>query len=115
MNLTIFQGNQNLTTLYSKVDEVLERNGITDLTVPDRIKAEASWLAVRKMFRGNHFSICTLRDVCELHNIHLPYEREKFYETLHCISFGEMNPDFQEKLTAMLFDDLRPAFYGQDI
>jgi hypothetical protein len=53
-------------------------------------------LALKKMFQGNHFSICTIDSCLKLTGAIPNKEVYKIMSTIHCVDFKEMEPDFRQ-------------------
>lgn len=113
MRLAIFNKKNPIEIIYDQVDAVLRDNGYISETglVPEARKKEAVLASLRKMNRGNHFSICDVRNMFKLHNIHPPSEVMDYLETFHCVDWGDMGEDTRAFINALILKELQPGMY----
>lgn len=70
-----------------------------DLT---RVKAEASIIALNKMMRGGHFSICAVTHVADIHGIKTDGPAFTILRALHCVDFKDMTPDVRNAIPELI-------------
>ena len=107
MELTLFHKN-NTKELYNKVDKILIKSGFSAELgfIPDEKKREATLLSLANMNKGNHFSICGVKDIFKLNGIKMSSEREDFFSTMHCVGWGDMGEDMRAFINALIFKEL---------
>lgn len=71
-----------------------------------QLKAEVAVIALNKMLRGGHFSICTVTEVAELYNVNAAAMRKtdafKMLNNLHCVDFNVMTPRVRESIPELI-------------
>lgn len=104
----------NVQNLYSDVDIVLRKLGIGTGEINSKIQCQAVAHSLQKMLKvDSYFSICTIQNCRDLCQIHIPVERMRLYQTVHCVNWNEMLPDFRQNLVAMILDDFRMVLTNQ--
>lgn len=53
-------------------------------------------LALKKMFAGNHFSICTINECIKLTGVIPNSETLKIMHAVHCVNFTDMDDNFRK-------------------
>lgn len=88
--------------LYNDVDLVLKQS---DFMQVQRMAAAHS---LQRMFQVDRFlDICCIKECCQVCHIHIPKERMDIYQSLHCVHWNEMLPEFRTNIIALLLDDFR--------
>ena len=64
----------------------------------DEFKRQAIILSLRDMFKGRHFSICTIDKCIKILGIIPPQSDMDTLSALHCINWSEMTPEFREQV-----------------
>lgn len=64
----------------------------------DEFKRQTIILSLRDMFKGSHFSICTIDKCIKILGIVPPQSDMDTLSALHCINWSEMAPDFRERV-----------------
>lgn len=96
--------------LFANVDSVLSAQGMGagQQYVPQTIQQMAAIHALRKMLNEEkHFSVCTITDLEKVCQGHVASHRKALYNSVHCIAWADMEPDFRQTLVAMVLDDFR--------
>ena len=98
----------NLNNIFSDVDAVLKANGVVRNThfPPDVVRLSVSQ-SLQTMFQKQYFDICAVKACADTAQMHIEKQREDFYRSLHCVSWGEMLPETKSLLVAMVLDDFR--------
>ena len=83
-----------------------------DLVLGNKSLSEVQSLAVahslQKMLEpDSYFNICTVTDCQRVCSIVIPKERLDIYNSIHCLHWSKMLPDFRTYIIAMLLDDFR--------
>lgn len=108
MNLDIRKAGTAMEYIYDTVDRTLATID------PTTIERETVGHALQHMFQAHrHFSVCKVRECAKLCNVVIPKERMKIYDTMHCINWNEMDPEYRGKLVAMVMDDFRDVLNPQ--
>jgi len=55
-------------------------------------------VALQKLFKSKHFSICTLDDVIKLTNAKPPSDVMDALHALHCVDYGDMPAELQQEV-----------------
>lgn len=98
----------DIKSLYKEVDLVLEKYNILNNPISINVQAQATAHSLQKMLKTeNHFSICTIKDCAKLSQLYIPEERMNVYQTIHCVNWNEMLPEFRQMIIAMILDDFR--------
>ncbi len=98
----------NTNSLYKDVDNVLGKCDILPGQVSDIAKMQTVAHSLQKMLKSeNHFSVCTVNKCCEVCNICISKERMDVYNSIHCMHWNEMLPEYRMMITAMILDDFR--------
>jgi hypothetical protein len=66
--------------------------------------------ALNKMFRGNHFSICTVTEVASMLGIHPEAEAMRMLQPLHCVHWSDMPPELRNQVPALVEQALAGGF-----
>lgn len=105
----------DFSTLYKELDTILLDNKITRGGISKVITREAAAHALQNMIKNeNHFSVCVVDKISNASNIHISSERQNIYGLAHCIKWGDMTDNYKQTLIAMVMDDFRELFLGQD-
>jgi len=92
--------------LFKHVDRVLE--GTPKGGLPSGMDRATVAHALQRMLKSDHWmDVCTVRDCEKFTSNPIPPERMHVYKTTHCVHWRDMEPDFRQKLVAMLLDDFR--------
>ncbi len=98
----------NIDAIYQDVDLILEKYNILNSEININVQSQAIAHSLQKMFKTeSYFSICTIKNCAKLSQIYIPEERMNVYDTIHCISWNEMLPEFRQMIIAMVLDDFR--------
>lgn len=92
---------------YTDVDLFLNNFGIERGGVNKFSQKSSISHAIHKMFTGTYFSIITIENCADLCNIVIPKDRQRLYNTQHCMEWAEMLPEHRQMLMAMVLDDFR--------
>ena len=99
---------ETLDSLYEKVDSVLENNGFTGNNISTEVKVQTVAHALQDMLQPHkHFSVCTIDECAEVSGVCISYERRKIYQTIHCLNWSKMLPEYRQMIIAMILDDFR--------
>lgn len=71
----------------------------------------ATQAALRHLFGGGHFSICTIDNLSRMNGVVIERDVYQVMHTCHCVNFREMDP----RLRAWLFDEAIKAFSAPGI
>lgn len=92
--------------LYKHVDRVLAETEQGRL--PEGVNRGAVAHALQRMLKLDHWmDVCTIRDCEKFKSRPVPSERMQVYRSTHCVHWRDMEPDFRQKLVAMVLDDFR--------
>ncbi len=58
-------------------------------------KQEACKVALKKMFEGSHFDICTILNLAKLTNTIADRETMATLQAIHCCNWTDMTPEFR--------------------
>lgn len=58
--------------------------------------------AVDRMFKGERFSICTVREVCEVIGAKPSGPAFAMLQAMHCVNFCDMHPQIRENIPALM-------------
>ena len=97
--------NTNVQALLQTTDKILDQYDRDE--VPENIKGQATLSALKHNFGNRHFSICSIRHMAEMNDVHIPEEKESFLETLHCVEYSNMTQETRDYLFALLIDLFR--------
>ena len=61
----------------------------------------------RMLKTERYFDVCTVRNCASVAQISIPAERMAIYQSIHCMSWSEMLPDYRQAIVAMVLDDFR--------
>lgn len=90
----------SMSDLYKEVDAVLSK--------PLDICSMTTGHAIQKMLKSNGYcDVCTIKKLSETCNITIPRERMTIYETVHCMHWDEMLPEYSRAIMCMILDDFR--------
>mgnify|MGYP001366467584 CR=1 FL=1 len=109
----------NAKSLYADVDRVLRAAGISAESVGGGMQQQTVAHALQVMMSNNgsygsqHFSVCTVKNCAELCGIVIPGERMRVYNSVHCMDWKDMLPDFRAALCAMVLDDFRSVLTAE--
>jgi hypothetical protein len=70
--------------------------------VPLNIKGQATISVLSSLKHKKHFSVCDVDNLAELHDIVIPREIQKFFDSMHCVDWNEMTQETRDYLMAML-------------
>lgn len=68
----------------------------------DNLQELAAMAALNKMFKDGHFSICTIRSIAEMTKVSLGGRAYDILHTLHCVDYGNMQPELREALPGLV-------------
>ncbi len=66
----------------------------------NEFEQQAVMLALKKMFEGSHFSICTVDDCLKITGAIPPRKEYNALRALHCVDWADMAPDFRAAVFA---------------
>jgi hypothetical protein len=55
-------------------------------------------VALKKMFTGGYFSICTIETCAKVIGCHIPSDIHNTLHALHCVNWSDMTPPFREEV-----------------
>jgi len=61
---------------------------------------KAVMVSLKDMFKGPHFSICTIDNCCKILNIHPSSAIYNTLQAVHCVSWGDMDIEFKNEVFA---------------
>lgn len=97
----------DVNSLYNEVDLILKKFDIQQ-GISASIQIQTVAHALQKMFDvEKYFDICIIRSCAELCNIVISKERLNVYQSIHCMHWNEMLPDYRQAIMAMVLDDFR--------
>lgn len=97
----------NVESLYKEVDLVLNKVGC-DNGVGAVIQKQTVAHALQKMISTqNYFDVCTINKCAEMCQVCIQKERMQVYNSIHCIHWNEMLPEYRQVIIAMVLDDFR--------
>src|SRR4051812_34077409 len=64
----------------------------------NEIKTQIAKVALNKLFKQSHFSICTVRDICAMLHVFPDSEVIAMMQPLHCINYSDMSREIREWL-----------------
>jgi len=106
----------SLHNLYKDVDMVLSNYKVPANGINRTIQAAATAHSLQKMLKTeSHFSVCCITDCAKLCQICIDSERMIVYNSIHCVHWNEMLPDFRQMIVAMVLDDFRGILNPQDV
>lgn len=92
--------------LFKHVDRVLA--GTEPGGLPNGMDRGAVAHSLQRMVKADHWlDVCTIRDCEKFISRPISAERMQVYKTTHCVHWRDMEPDFRQKLIAMILDDFR--------
>ncbi len=98
----------NTKNLYDDVDKVLAAAGIQDGGVSKNLQHATIAHSLHKMLQSdNYFSVYTIDKCMAICQICIPKERMLIYNSIHCMHWNEMTPDYRHMIMAMVLDDFR--------
>ena len=100
--MKIIIANTDIHALLKTTNNILSKYGRDE--VPEKIKGQATLSVLKKLFEGNHFSICEVKNMEKLNHVKISSEHINFMHTLHCVDFKDMTEDVREYLFALLVD-----------
>jgi hypothetical protein len=82
--------------LYNEVDMVLKKYNIQSGQINANIQVQTVAHALQDMIAyKDWFSICTIQSCAQLCGIRIPQERLDVYQSVHCIHWSKMLPDYR--------------------
>ncbi len=106
----------NVNSLYKEVNMVLDSHKMESKGISSETQIQTTAHALHKMFQSSgHFSVCTIRTCAELSNICISRERMNVYESIHCMSWSNMLPEYAQMIIAMVLDDFRTVLDHQNV
>jgi len=66
------------------------------------LKKQAAVVAVNTMLASERFSICTVREVCEMLGGDTNCEEYTLLRTLHCIDYAKMTPEIKKAIPQLI-------------
>lgn len=72
----------------------------------DEFHKQAAILGLKKMFEGNHFSICIVTETLTITGGHLDKKDEAAMRALHCIDFKDMSKELRQMLFTKVMEVL---------
>ena len=93
--------------IYEDVDRVLSTLRIGPGEINYGLQQQGVAHSLQKMFKEHYFSVCTIDACAKLAGIHISGERRDLYQSVHCLNWGDMEPDFRTRLIALVLDDFR--------
>lgn len=64
----------------------------------DAFQQQAVILALRKMFKGGHFNICTVRSCIAVAGVQPPRQELDALAVLHCVDWGDMTTEYRDEV-----------------
>ena len=102
----------NTESLYKEVDLVLNKMEVGE-DISRAVQIQATAHALQRMLNTErHFDVCTIKSLSAMCQISIPRERILVYESIHCISWSEMLPEFRQTVIALVLDDFRGVLKG---
>lgn len=97
-----------LNGLYKDVDSVLSNSGMANGNVSDLAKIQTVAHSLQRMLKADrYFDVCTIRNCISVCQICISEERMNIYQSIHCMHWNEMEPEYRLLITAMVLDDFR--------
>ncbi len=98
----------NLSNLYNDVDLILKNYSVPTNGISVGIQAATVAHSLQKMLKvESHFSVCTIKNCSELCQVCIAKERMQVYQSIHCMNWNDMLPDYRQMIVAMVLDDFR--------
>jgi hypothetical protein len=90
----------SMSDLYKEVDMVLSKPvDVCSMTVAH---------AIQKMLKPDGYcDVCTIKNMSEITGVIIPKERLNLYQTVHCMHWSDMLPDYSRAIMCMILDDFR--------
>lgn len=73
-------------------------------------KQEAVILALKKLFSDNYFDVTSLNRIALLADIIIPSDKQKLFNTLHCVHYNTMSREFREDLAETIQNQFEEYF-----
>ena len=64
----------------------------------DNFQKQTITIALREMFEGSHFSICTVDQCLKIANVVPPAKEHDALAALHCVHWSKMPADFRQQV-----------------
>ena len=103
--MKIIIANTNIQALLKCADNVIAQYGRDG--IPEKFKGQATLSALKRMFEGGHFSVCTVERMAKLNDVEIDSETHDYFHTLHCVIFADMTQESREFLFAKCVDLFR--------
>lgn len=98
----------SLQNLYQDVDRMLKNYKIPINSVNIPIQTLTVAHSLQKMLNvEKYLCVSTLKNNAQLVQICIPEERMLVYQSIHCMYWNEMTPDYRQMVVAMILDDFR--------
>jgi hypothetical protein len=98
----------NVQNLYNDVDLILDNYNVPPGCINKNVQVATVAHALQKMLKTErYFDVCTVRRCSELCQVCIARERMQVYESIHCLHWDEMLPDYRQMIVAMVLDDFR--------
>lgn len=94
--------------LFEQADILLDKNNIPPNGITREIQAQTVAHALQKMIRNDvYFSVTTLEKCANVCGIIISKERMNVYDTIHCMNWNEMIPEYRLMIISMILDEFR--------
>jgi len=104
----------SIRNIYRDVDIILSNNGIPQGGVNQEVQLNTIAHTLHKLLQpGATFYQCDIRKCAEIAGIHIPHERMQIYNSIHCMKWAEMTPEYRQQVMAMVLDDFRSVLNPQ--
>jgi hypothetical protein len=105
----------SIKNLYSDVDMVLRNYNVPTNGINTGVQAATVAHSLQKMLQvENYFSVCTIKNCSELCQVCIAKERMQVYQSIHCMNWNDMLPDYRQMIVAMVLDDFRSVLCPQN-
>lgn len=72
-------------------------------------------LALRRMYKGSHFDICTVDEILKLTGKHMNPDDHKALHLLHCVHWEDMGKDMMKQSFHIILEALDATDFEYDI
>jgi hypothetical protein len=102
-------GHINAPALFKDIDRVLAGSGIQSHGGSPGVAMQVTTIAhsLQSMLTKDWFSVSTVTECAKIAQITISSERMQIYNSMHCIHYNTMLPDYMLALKAMVLDDFR--------
>ncbi len=89
-------------SIFKASDNILAKYGESNTEVPDQIRGQATIATLRRIFDGNHFDVCAVKELAEMNDVVFSKEHSDLFQTLHCVKWELMEEETRNYLLAIL-------------